>query len=49
MGVEYNLTKVQISDQKTLAADSYYIVHSRFDLHYHTAIFDWVYLLILVP
>ena len=40
MGVEYCSTEVRISDWKTLAADSYYMVHSRFDLHYHMAIFD---------
>ena len=40
MGVEYSSTKVRISDRKTLAADSYYIVHYRFDLHYYMAIFD---------
>ena len=40
MGVEYSSTEVQISDRKTLAADSYYMVHSCFDLHYHMAIFD---------
>ena len=40
MGVEYSSTEVRISDRKTLAADSYYMVHSRFDLHYHMAIFD---------
>ena len=42
MGVEYSSLgtspKVRISDRKTLADDSYYIVHSRFDLHYHMAI-----------
>ena len=40
MGVEYSSSKVQISDWKTLAADSYYKVRSRFDLRYHMAIFD---------
>ena len=40
MGVEYSSTEVQISDRKTLAADSYYMVHSHFDLHSHMAIFD---------
>ena len=40
MGVEYSLTEVRISDRKTLAADSYYMVHSRFDLHHRMAIFD---------
>ena len=41
MGVEYSSTEVRISAGKTFAADSYYKVHSRFDLHYHMAIFDW--------
>ena len=38
MGVEYSSTEVRISDQKTLAADSYCMVHSHFDLHNHMAI-----------
>ena len=32
MGVEYSSTEVRISDRKTLAADSYCMVHSGFDL-----------------
>ena len=40
MGVEYSSTEVQISDRKTFTADSYYMVHSGFDLQYHMAIFD---------
>ena len=28
MGVEYSSTKTRISNRKTLAADSYYMVHS---------------------
>ena len=40
MGVEYSSTEVRISDRKTLAADSYYMVLSWFDLHSHMAIFD---------
>ena len=38
MGVEYSLTEVRISDRKTLAADSYCMVHSHLDLHNHMAI-----------
>ena len=48
MGVDYSSTEARIFDQKTLAADSYYMVHSRFDLHYHMAILTRVYLT-LVP
>ena len=40
MGVEYSLIEVGISDQKTHVADSYNMVHSRFDLHHNMAIFD---------
>ena len=31
---------MRIADRKTLSADSYYMVHFCFDLHFHTAIFD---------
>ena len=39
MWVEYSSTMVRISDRETIAADSYYIVHSYYDLHNHMTIF----------
>ena len=48
MGVEYSSAKVRISDQKTLTTDSYYMVHSRFALQYHMAIFDFSTLIYII-